>query len=142
RGDFPGPMSRTRKGDRLIAHFTTHLPKPSTLHWHGLPIPIQMDGTPGPSQPEVLPGGTFTYDFVVPDAGLFWYHPHVMSSMQVGFGLYGALLVEEREDTVHVPDQLVMVLSDIAIDDGKLEPADSGGVLGDLLGREGNHVLV
>ena len=53
-----------------------------------------MDGVPGYSQPEVKPGGSFTYDFIVPDAGLFWYHPHVMSAAQVGFGLYGALLVE------------------------------------------------
>jgi FtsP/CotA-like multicopper oxidase with cupredoxin domain len=90
----------------------------------------------------VIVGGSFTYDFIVPDAGLFWYHPHVMSAAQVGFGLYGALLVEEREDTVHAPDELVIVLSDVAIDNGKLEPPDSGGVLGDLLGREGNHLLV
>jgi FtsP/CotA-like multicopper oxidase with cupredoxin domain len=60
------------------------------VHWHGLRIPIQMDGVPQHSQPEVPPGGSFTYDFVVPDAGLFWYHPHIQSAAQVGFGLYGA----------------------------------------------------
>ena len=86
---------------------------------------------------------SFTYDFVVPDAGLFWYHPHVMSAAQVGFGLYGPLLVDDPDDTVKVADELVLVLSDIATDDdGKLHSADSGGVLGALLGREGNHVLV
>ena len=106
-------------------------------------VPIEMDGVPGASQPPVETGGTFTYDFVVPDAGLFWYHPHVMSAAQVGFGLYGPLLVDDPDDPVKVADELVLVLSDIATDDdGKLHSADSGGVLGALLGREGNHVLV
>ena len=141
-GGLPGPLIRARAGDRLIVHFSNALPQPTTVHWHGVQVPIQMDGVPGVSQDAVIPGASFTYDFVVPDAGLFWYHPHVMSAAQVGFGLYGALLVEEREDIVHAPDELVMVLSDVAIDEGKLEPPDSGGVLGDLLGREGNHLLV
>lgn len=142
-GGLPGPLIRARRGDRLIVHFTNALPESTTVHWHGVQVPIQMDGVPGASQPPVQPGGSFTYDFVVPDAGLFWYHPHVMSAAQVGFGLYGPLLVEDPDDTVKVADELVLVLSDIATDDnGKLHSADSGGILGALLGREGNHVLV
>ena len=124
-------------------HFTNELPQPTTVHWHGLRVPIQMDGVPGHSQPEVQPGESFTYDFVVPDAGLFWYHPHVMSAAQVGFGLYGALLVEDPADAVGVADELVLVLSDIGIDEtGGLESPDSGGPAGMVFGREGNHVLV
>ena len=142
-GGLPGPLIRARRGDRLIVHFSNSLPQSTTVHWHGVQVPIEMDGVPGASQPPVEPGGTFTYDFVVPDAGLFWYHPHVMSAAQVGFGLYGPLLVADPEDPVKVADELVLVLSDIATDDdGKLHSADSGGVLGALLGREGNHVLV
>jgi FtsP/CotA-like multicopper oxidase with cupredoxin domain len=143
-GGIPGPLIRVRVGDRLIVHFSNTLPKPTTVHWHGLRIPIQMDGVPGHSQPEVPPGGSFTYDFVVPDAGLYWYHPHVMSAAQVGFGLYGALLVEDPTEQVGVADEIVLVLSDIAISDnnGTLEPPDSGGSTGMAFGREGNHVLV
>src|SRR5687767_3169235 len=142
-GGLPGPLIRARRGDRIIVHFSNKLPQSTTVHWHGVQVPIEMDGVPGASQPPVEPGGTFTYDFVVPDAGLFWYHPHVMSAAQVGFGLYGPLLVEDPDDTVKVADELVLVLSDIATDDdGKLHPAESGGILGALLGREGNHVLV
>ena len=142
-GGLPGPLIRARKGDRLIVHFTNKLPQPTTVHWHGVQVPIEMDGVPGASQAPVEKGGSFTYDFVVPDAGLFWYHPHVMSAAQVGFGLYGPLLVEDPDDPVKVADQLVLVLSDIAMDDdGKLHSADSGGILGALLGREGNRVLV
>jgi len=143
-GGVPGPLIRVHRGDRLIVHFSNRLPHSTTVHWHGVQVPIEMDGVPGVSQPPVETGGSFTYDFVVPDAGLFWYHPHVMSAAQVGFGLYGALLVEDPSENLGIPDQLVMVLSDIAIEDktGELHSPDSGGVLGALFGREGNHVLV
>ena len=142
-GGLPGPLIRVHVGDRLIVHFTNHLPEPTTVHWHGLRLPIEMDGVPDVSQPPVLPDGSFTYDFVVPDAGLYWYHPHVMSAAQVGFGLYGALLVEGDDEQVNVPDQTVLVLSDIGIDNrGKLDSPDSGGSTGMAFGREGEHVLV
>jgi FtsP/CotA-like multicopper oxidase with cupredoxin domain len=141
-GGLPGPLIRVNVGDRLIVHFTNSLPQPTTVHWHGMRIPIQMDGVPGVSQPDVKPGGTFTYDFVVPDAGLYWYHPHVMSAAQVGFGLYGALLVEDPKEASSL-EEVVMVLSDIDVDDhGKLEDPETGGSTGMAFGREGNRVLV
>ena len=142
-GGIPGPLIRAHAGDRVIVHFTNHLPESTTVHWHGIRVPIQMDGVPDVSQPPVQTGGSFTYDFVVPDAGLYWYHPHVMSAAQVGYGLYGALLVEDPNDPVNVPDQTVMVLSDIGIDSrGKLDSPDSGGSTGMAFGREGAYVLV
>jgi FtsP/CotA-like multicopper oxidase with cupredoxin domain len=143
-GGLPGPLIRVRVGDRLIVHFSNALPQDTTVHWHGLRVPIQMDGVPGISQPPVKPGGRFTYDFTVPDAGLFWYHPHVRSAAQVGYGLYGALLVEDPNDGVGVADEIVVVLSDIAIDEatGQLEDPDSGGTTGMAFGREGTQILV
>ena len=108
-GGIPGPLIRVHKGDRLIVHFTNHLPEPTTVHWHGIRVPIQMDGVPDVSQPPVETNGTFTYDFVLPDAGLYWYHPHVMSAAQVGFGLSGALLVDDPDEQVNVPDETVLV---------------------------------
>lgn len=77
---------------------------------------IDMDGVPGISQPPVKKGESFVYDFVVPDASLYWYHPHVMSNAQVGFGLYGPLLVEDPNDGVNVADETTLVLSDIGFD--------------------------
>jgi FtsP/CotA-like multicopper oxidase with cupredoxin domain len=144
-GGIPGPLIRVHVGDRLIVHFSNHLPQPTTVHWHGVRLPIQMDGVPDVSQPAVPTGGTFTYDFVVPDAGLYWYHPHVMSAAQVGFGLYGALLVEDPSELVQVgvADETVLVLSDIGIDaHGKLDSPDGGGTTGMAFGREGGYVLV
>ncbi len=144
-GRIPGPLIRANVGDRLIVHFTNKLDEPTTIHWHGIKVPIEMDGVPDISQPAVEKGQSFTYDFVVPDAGLYWYHPHVASAAQVGFGLYGALLVEDPAEatTVGVADEVTLVLSDIGFDDhGVLEPADSGGSAGMVFGREGAYVLV
>ena len=141
-GGLPGPLIKTRVGNRLIVHFKNELAEPTTVHWHGVRVPIEMDGVPDISQPPVQPGETFTYDFVVRDAGLYWYHPHVMSAAQVGFGLYGPLLVEDPNDGAGVEDQLTLVLSDIGFNaKGELESADSGGSAGMVFGREGAYVL-
>src|SRR5688572_2967850 len=141
-GGLPGPLIKTRVGNRLIVHFKNDLQEPTTVHWHGVRVPIEMDGVPEISQPEVKTGESFTYDFIVRDAGLYWYHPHVMSAAQVGYGLYGPLLVEDANDGVGVADQLTLVLSDIGFNArGELEPADSGGSAGMVFGREGNYVL-
>jgi len=142
-GGLPGPLIRARRGDRLIVHFHNELPEPTTVHWHGVRLPVEMDGAPDMPHPAVPPGGGFDYDFVVPDAGLFWYHPHVDSAAQVGRGLHGALLVEDPDEPAGIGDEIVLVLADIGIDEeGKLTPADSGGDIGSLFGREGNTLLV
>ncbi|MCA9661633.1 MAG: multicopper oxidase family protein [Myxococcales bacterium] len=144
-GSVPGPLIDLAAGDRLIVHFTNNLPEPTTIHWHGLRIANEMDGAPHHPRPPVLPGERFDYDFVVPDAGLFWYHPHVNSSAQVGYGLYGALRVRASDDSEAAApeDEIVLVLSDIGIDeDGGLDDPASGGDLGTLFGREGNVILV
>jgi FtsP/CotA-like multicopper oxidase with cupredoxin domain len=93
----PGPEIRVRQGDRLSVVVENGLPQETTVHWHGLRIPHAMDGVPQLTQPPIPPGGQFHYEFQVPDAGTFWYHPHVRSSEQQGRGLYGVLIVEERE---------------------------------------------
>jgi FtsP/CotA-like multicopper oxidase with cupredoxin domain len=142
-GSLPGPLIRVKVGDRLIVHFTNKLPQPTTVHWHGLRIPNAMDGVPILSQPDVKPGETFTYDFVVPDAGLYWYHPHVMSAAQAGFGLYGAFLVDDPSEGFTIPDEHVLVLSDIDVTAaGKLEDPETGGSAGMAFGREGNVLLL
>jgi FtsP/CotA-like multicopper oxidase with cupredoxin domain len=142
-GVLPGPFVRLTAGDKMIVHFQNDLPEPTTIHWHGLRVPAAMDGAPGDSQPETVAGGSFLYEFVVPDPGLYWYHPHVNSAKQVGFGLYGTILVDEPDEPKGLGDELVLVLSDIAIaEDGSLESPDSGGDFGTLFGREGNTMLV
>ena len=141
-GVVPGPTIHAKKGDRVIVHLKNSLPEPTTIHWHGVRVPNAMDGVPDVTQPWVPPGGTFDYEFVATDAGTYWYHPHVDSSAQVGFGLYGALVVDDPASPVHA-DELLLVLSDATVTDaGTLEPADAGGALAGYFGREGNVDLV
>ncbi|WP_437816036.1 multicopper oxidase family protein [Sorangium sp. So ce1078] len=142
-GGLPGPLIRARVGDRVIVNFRNELSAPTTVHWHGVRLLAEMDGAPGHSQPETPPGGSFTYDFVVPDAGLYWYHPHVDSAVQAGNGLYGPLLVEDPGEPADIGDELVLVLSDIGLrDDGTLVDPTVGGNLGTVFGREGELLLV
>ncbi|HBS80279.1 MAG TPA: copper oxidase [Pseudomonas sp.] len=96
-GQAPGLELRARQGEWLRVRFTNHLPEPTTIHWHGIRLPLNMDGVPYVSQLPVLPGESFDYLFQVPDAGSFWYHPHTSSAEQLGRGLVGPLIVEERE---------------------------------------------
>ena len=67
-GGLPGPLIRAKVGDRVVVHFTNELSEPTTIHWHGVRVPIEMDGVPNISQPEVKTGETFTYEFVVRSA--------------------------------------------------------------------------
>lgn len=111
-GSVPGPEIRLRQGERLHVMLQNKLPQDTTIHWHGLRGPNAMDGVPHLTQPPVPPGGHFTYAFDVPDAGTFWYHPHARSFEQVGRGLHGALVVEEREPVLRVDRDLTWVLGD------------------------------
>ncbi|PMJ98743.1 multicopper oxidase family protein [Vibrio sp. 10N.261.55.A7] len=96
-GQIPAPTIRCRQGQPVTIRFTNKLNEPTTIHWHGLRIPIEMDGVPFLSQPPIMPGETFIYRFTPPDAGTFWYHPHVNSVVQLGMGLVGTIIVEESE---------------------------------------------
>jgi FtsP/CotA-like multicopper oxidase with cupredoxin domain len=142
-GLVPGPFIKAKVGDRVIVHFKNELPDATTIHWHGLRVPNDMDGAPGVTQPPIASGAVFRYEFTLNDAGTYWYHPHIDSSTQVGRGLYGALLVEDPADPEAFGDDLVMILSDMGLNEqGELLPADTGGNFGDLFGREGSVVLV
>jgi FtsP/CotA-like multicopper oxidase with cupredoxin domain len=142
-GTVPGPMLKAKIGDRVIVHFKNSLPEATTVHWHGLRVPNDMDGAPGVTQAVIESGASFRYEFTVLDAGTYWYHPHLDSSAQVGRGLYGAFIVEDPADSKAFGDDLVMILSDIGLDEqGQVLPADNGGEFGDLFGREGSVLLV
>ncbi|MAY01904.1 MAG: oxidoreductase [Gammaproteobacteria bacterium] len=142
-GSLPGPLLRAKVGDTVIVHFRNSLPEPTTIHWHGLRVPNDMDGVPGVTQPPIPPGGEFRYEFVLPDSGTYWYHPHVNSAAQVGWGMYGPIVVEDPSDPEVFGDELVMVISDMSLNDlGEFLPPDNGGDFGDLFGREGTTVLV
>jgi len=114
-GSIPGPLLRYRQGDRLRVEFENALPQPTTVHFHGIRLPNAMDGVPHLTQPPIEPGARFKYEFDLPDAGTYWYHPHLGSPEQVGRGLSGALIIEEAEPPA-VDRDLVWVLSDWRLD--------------------------
>jgi FtsP/CotA-like multicopper oxidase with cupredoxin domain len=92
----PGPVVRLRQGEPARLVVENRLDEDTTVHWHGIRLPNAMDGVPGLTQAPIRPGETFVYEFTPPDAGTFWYHPHANSLQQLGRGLAGALIVEER----------------------------------------------
>jgi FtsP/CotA-like multicopper oxidase with cupredoxin domain len=114
-GTVPGPEIRVRQGERLRITLDNALPDETTLHCHGIRLPNAMDGVPHLTQHPIAPGGSFVYEFDVPDAGTYWYHPHVRSDEQVGRGLAGALIVEEREP-IRVDREAVWVLADFRLE--------------------------
>ena len=80
-GVIPGPIIEAKIGDRLIVHFCNDLPVETTVHWHGVETPANMDGS-NMAQLKVPPGGTFRYEFPLLEAGTFWFHPHVRTHRQ------------------------------------------------------------
>ncbi|MDH3233717.1 MAG: multicopper oxidase family protein [Alphaproteobacteria bacterium] len=114
-GMVPGPILRARQGSRLKIAVRNKLAEPTTVHWHGLRVPNAMDGVPYVTQPPIAPGATFTYDIPLEDAGTFWYHPHFNSSVQVGRGLSGALIVDEPAPP-RVDRDVIWVLDDWRLD--------------------------
>lgn len=108
-GQIPAPTIRCRQGEPVTIRFTNLLDEPTTIHWHGLRVPIEMDGVPFLSQPPIMPGETFVYTFTPPDAGTFWYHPHMNSVVQLGMGLVGLIIVEESVPVVFDEEHDLMV---------------------------------
>lgn len=141
-GSIPGPELRLRQGERLRVEIENRLGVPTTVHWHGIRLPNAMDGVPGLTQEPIAPGTRFVYEFDVPDAGTFWYHPHLGAPEQVGRGLYGALIVEERAP-VSVDRDATWVLSDWRLDRSAKIVQDFGNFRdASHDGRIGNTVTV
>ncbi len=110
-GRVPGPEIRLRQGERLTVVVKNGLDEGTSVHWHGIRLPNAMDGVPYLTQDPIAPGETFRYEFTLPDAGTYWYHPHIWSDVQVGRGLSGPLIVEERAP-IRVDRDLLWVLDD------------------------------
>jgi FtsP/CotA-like multicopper oxidase with cupredoxin domain len=101
---------RGNAGDRLRIRVVNGLPEPTTVHWHGLAIRNDMDGVPGVTQPPIRPGGEFTYEFVLPEPGTYWYHTH--ARLQRGRGLYGPLIIDDPREPGGYDAEFIVVLSD------------------------------
>ena len=140
-GQMPGPEIRVREGDHVRITLINHLPVATTIHWHGVNVPPEMDGPAGLNQAPVEPGQTFVYDFIATPAGTRWYHSHTDTVTQVELGLYGAFIVDPKTPTDHYDREYTYILAewdaeltpDVATGKAPRGPRDStlrGGELG------------
>jgi len=110
-GSLPGPTLKWREGDSVTVAVTNHLPEVTSIHWHGMRIPAEMDGVPGLSFAGIGPGETFIYRIPVVQNGTYWYHSHSGSQEQIG--LIGALIIEpQAKDPIAYDRDYVVLLSD------------------------------
>lgn len=108
-GSVPGPVIRVSKGDIIQATFTNKLAQPTSVHWHGVALRNDMDGTLVTQQP-IAPGASFTYRFKASDPGTYWYHPH--AGTQLDRGLYGMVIVDDPADAGDYDQEWLVVLDD------------------------------
>jgi len=110
-GGIPAPTLRWREGTTVTLRVTNRMRVPTSIHWHGILLPADMDGVPGFSFEGIAPGATFTYRFPVKQSGTYWYHAH--SRFQEQTGVYGAIVIDPAQtDRVHADRDYVVLLSD------------------------------
>jgi FtsP/CotA-like multicopper oxidase with cupredoxin domain len=109
-GALPGPLVRVGAGDVLSVEIRNGLTVPTSVHWHGLGIRHDADGVPGVTAPAIAAGQTARLEFVVPDPGTYWFHPH--SGLQLDWGLYAPLIVDDPHEAGDYDEELVVVLDD------------------------------
>jgi len=110
-GSIPGPLLRWREGDTVTLRVRNRLPQDTSIHWHGILLPANMDGVPGFSFAGIAPGGLYEYRFEVKQSGTYWYHSH--SAFQEQLGVYGPLIIDPREPEPFTYDRdYVVMLSD------------------------------
>lgn len=143
-GQYPGPLIQAPKDATIIVEVTNEIQMPTTIHWHGIRIENRFDGVPNVTQEAIGNGESFTYEIHVPDAGMFWYHPHVREDVQQDLGLFGNLLVTSPDPHYYGPAhrEEVFVLDDMLMDDRGALPWGDEAPTHALMGRFGNVMLV
>lgn len=131
---IPGPQIRVKVGDTVRIHLKNELKEPVSIHWHGYPVPNDMDGIPGVTQDAVVPGKTFTYEFKATVPGTYWYHSHQDSVNQVDKGLYGSLIVEDPNDGY---DRDYTLMLDEWMSSGGTGMSQDAGHSGDMMNMGG-----
>ncbi|MEO5798878.1 MAG: multicopper oxidase family protein [Gemmatimonadales bacterium] len=143
-GQVPGPLIRVAQNATITVRFHNRIDLPSSVHWHGVRLDNRFDGVPGVTQEAVPSGGDFSYTVHFPDAGIYWYHPHVREDIEQAMGLYGNMLVDSPDPTYYSPAnrEQALVLSDLMIHGDTLIPFGREAADFALMGRVGNVTLV
>ena len=141
-GMIPGPLLKIPQGAEVTINFKNDTDMRTLLHSHGIRMNNAFDGSQA-TQKEMEPGEAFAYKLKFPDAGMYWYHPHVREDYQQELGLYGNYLVVPANDTYwsHVNREVALFLDDILIENGKINLSEKGADR-TLMGRFGNVMLV
>jgi suppressor of ftsI len=143
-GQVPGPLIRVPQHATITVRFHNRIDLPSSVHWHGVRLENRFDGAVGVTQQPVPPGGDFVYTVRFPDAGVYWYHPHVREDVEQSMGLFGNMLVDAPEPDWYSPAnrEQALMLGDLLMQADTLIPY--GGEAPDfaLMGRVGNVLLV
>jgi FtsP/CotA-like multicopper oxidase with cupredoxin domain len=142
-GSIPGPTLRVLQGSEVGVRVRNDGDVESTVHWHGLRLDNEFDGVPHETQAPIPIGGEFTYRVRFPDAGLYWYHPHIREDYGLDMGLYGNLVVVPSEDNYWPPvnREVVVTVDDVLIEDGQIVPFLHAGPTHVAMGRFGNVML-
>ena len=110
-GTVPAPLIRMKEGERVRLTVENHLDEDTSIHWHGLIVPFEMDGVPGVSFPGIRPRSSFVYEFPIIQSGTYWYHSH--SGLQEQLGHYGPIVIDPAgEDPIRADREHVVLLSD------------------------------
>ena len=143
-GQVPGPLIRVPQNATIVVRFHNRIDLSSTVHWHGVRLDNAFDGVPGVTQDSVLPGADFVYRVHFPDAGLYWYHPHVREDIEQAMGLFGNLRVDSPEPGYYSPvnREESLVLDDLLVNGDTLIPFGKEAPDFALMGRVGNVMLV
>jgi FtsP/CotA-like multicopper oxidase with cupredoxin domain len=143
-GEVPGPLIRVPQNATIVVRFHNRIDLPSAVHWHGVRLDNRSDGTPGVTQEPAAPGKSFVYTVHFPDAGLYWYHPHVREDAEQALGLFGNMIVDSPVPEYYAPanSEHVMLLDDLLINGDSLVPFGADGPDFALMGRVGNVLLV
>jgi FtsP/CotA-like multicopper oxidase with cupredoxin domain len=142
-GSIPGPTLKVQEGSEVIVHVTNRGDLDTTVHWHGLRLENKYDGVPHETQAPIPVGGEFTYRIQFPDAGLYWYHPHIREDYTQELGLYGNILVVPTEPGYWPPvnREVVLTVDDLLVEDGKIAPFSPAETSYAAMGRFGNVFL-
>jgi FtsP/CotA-like multicopper oxidase with cupredoxin domain len=142
-GSIPGPTLKVQQGSEIVVHVINQGDLDTTVHWHGLRLENKYDGVPHETQAPIPVGGEFTYRIQFPDAGLYWYHPHIREDYTQELGLYGNILVVPAESDYWPPvnREFILTLDDLLVEDGKVAPFSPTETSYAAMGRFGNVFL-
>jgi FtsP/CotA-like multicopper oxidase with cupredoxin domain len=143
-GSIPGPTLHVDQGSEITVQVTNDGDVEATVHWHGLRLENRYDGVPHETQAPIPIGGTFTYKVQFPDAGFYWYHPHIREDFGLEMGLYGTIIVEPTDPSYWpaVERQLSITLDDLLVEEGHIAPFHRSGPNYTAMGRFGNVMLI